>query len=293
MEPQAILAHLAQDEGLPEAAILAARERWVEVAPLLVDLVERCAAGGAAARALQPALFVAFHLLGERREKAAYRPLARLLAIDPEALEDLLGDATVENAHRVMAAVFDGDPAPLHAVIEAERADPFVRSRMLETLALLVLRGELERDQVARYLRDAFMNLRPHGDNYVWAGWQAAIAMLGLKELAPLVRKAFDRGLIDPSHMSLDDFRSDLRYALAHPDRPWPLGEREYAPLDDALLELAGWYAVADGEETGEDDAFADDYRPGEPAVNPFRGVGRNDPCPCGSGRKFKKCCLA
>ena len=21
-------------------------------------------------------------------------------------------------------------------------------------------------------------------------------------------------------------------------------------------------------------------------------GVGRNDPCPCGSGRKFKKCCL-
>jgi hypothetical protein len=26
---------------------------------------------------------------------------------------------------------------------------------------------------------------------------------------------------------------------------------------------------------------------------NPFKGVGRNDPCPCGSGKKFKKCCLA
>ena len=25
---------------------------------------------------------------------------------------------------------------------------------------------------------------------------------------------------------------------------------------------------------------------------NPFRNVGRNDPCPCGSGKKFKKCCL-
>lgn len=23
------------------------------------------------------------------------------------------------------------------------------------------------------------------------------------------------------------------------------------------------------------------------------RKVGRNEPCPCGSGRKFKKCCLA
>ncbi|HTT09187.1 MAG TPA: SEC-C metal-binding domain-containing protein [Gammaproteobacteria bacterium] len=26
------------------------------------------------------------------------------------------------------------------------------------------------------------------------------------------------------------------------------------------------------------------------PARNPWRDVGRNDPCPCGSGRKFKKC---
>jgi len=26
------------------------------------------------------------------------------------------------------------------------------------------------------------------------------------------------------------------------------------------------------------------------PARNPMRDVGRNDPCPCGSGAKFKKC---
>jgi preprotein translocase subunit SecA len=24
--------------------------------------------------------------------------------------------------------------------------------------------------------------------------------------------------------------------------------------------------------------------------ANPYEGVGRNDPCPCGSGKKFKKC---
>ncbi len=29
-----------------------------------------------------------------------------------------------------------------------------------------------------------------------------------------------------------------------------------------------------------------------QPYENPFKGVGRNDPCPCGSGKKFKKCCL-
>lgn len=29
----------------------------------------------------------------------------------------------------------------------------------------------------------------------------------------------------------------------------------------------------------------------GAPIVKPAPKVGRNDPCPCGSGRKFKKCC--
>ena len=32
---------------------------------------------------------------------------------------------------------------------------------------------------------------------------------------------------------------------------------------------------------------------PEEPVTNPLRHVGRNDPCPCGSVKKFKKCCLA
>jgi len=30
---------------------------------------------------------------------------------------------------------------------------------------------------------------------------------------------------------------------------------------------------------------------PGQMARKPPK-VGRNDPCPCGSGKKFKKCCL-
>ena len=28
------------------------------------------------------------------------------------------------------------------------------------------------------------------------------------------------------------------------------------------------------------------------PVRNAFKSIGRNDPCPCGSGNKFKKCCL-
>jgi SEC-C motif domain protein len=37
---------------------------------------------------------------------------------------------------------------------------------------------------------------------------------------------------------------------------------------------------------------FSDGKTPGaQPIVRSEPKVGRNDPCPCGSGRKFKKCC--
>ena len=31
-------------------------------------------------------------------------------------------------------------------------------------------------------------------------------------------------------------------------------------------------------------------YDAQEPYVNPYADIGRNDPCPCGSGKKFKHC---
>ncbi len=34
------------------------------------------------------------------------------------------------------------------------------------------------------------------------------------------------------------------------------------------------------------------DPTPSAPEEAPLKHVGRNDPCPCGSGKKYKKCCL-
>ena len=112
--------------------------------PVFLDAVERFLAADPAGREEPSPLFFIFHMLGDYREKSAYRPLARLLSIEGEELDRQLGDAITSTSHRVMAAVFDGDPRPLYEVIESEHADQFVRSRMFETLAMLVVRGELD-----------------------------------------------------------------------------------------------------------------------------------------------------
>jgi hypothetical protein len=44
-------------------------------------------------------------------------------------------------------------------------------------------------------------------------------------------------------------------------------------------------------EETGEEEDVFDPYERQEPIVRETPKIGRNDPCPCGSGKKYKKCC--
>lgn len=53
---------------------------------------------------------------------------------------------------------------------------------------------------------------------------------------------------------------------------------------------IALMHHLANASEAGPDDAF---LGPSEPEAAPAgTAAGRNDPCPCGSGRKYKKCCL-
>ena len=100
-------------------------------------------------------------------ETSAYRPLARLRRCPTADVDTVLGDAAIITSHRVMAAVFNGDPEPLYDIILDPEADEYVRLRMCETLAMLVNNGGLEREAVAQFLRDGFMNLRPHTRCYV------------------------------------------------------------------------------------------------------------------------------
>jgi len=60
--------------------------------------------------------------------------------------------------------------------------------------------------------------------------------------------------------------------------------ERLRRELDQALPELE--HALAHGHAHH----HHGDEEPQEPYVRATPKVGRNDPCPCGSGRKFKKC---
>ena len=298
MEPAAILDQLMHSEDLPKEALRAASGRRADMAPLFIEQIESYSTGSGEEHLGNPPLFFIFHLLGEWGETSAYRALARFLRLHPDDVDAAISDAITLTTHRVMAAVFDGDPQPIYNIILDENADEFVRSRMCETLAMLVLQGRLERAEAASFLRDCWINLQPRDGCFVWSGWENAIALLGLAELRGIVKEAFDQGIIPRSWLSYSDFEDDLEHAIRNPTEPWPNRRDEYSLFGDTIEELSTWYCFTEKYKEDRERQRNAPLLPfvhqmaTKPITNPLRGVGRNDPCPCGSGKKYKKCCL-
>jgi hypothetical protein len=181
-------------------------------------------------------------------------------------------------------------------VILDSKADEFVRARMFSALAMLTRSNLLSREETKRFLVACNEQLVPRKACYAWTGWQEAIAALGFAELKPLVVRAFADQRIDRFWMELGHFESDLRAALDDPSLPPPRSrDGDYELFGDTIETFSDWHGFA-SETAGANAPPLEGTRlvlnQQVPAANPFKGVGRNDPCPCGSDKKFKRCCL-
>ena len=294
----AIQAFARAGNDLPREAMQWALDQWDEVAPELLNVVERYTSGADRSDETASAVLFILHLAGEKQDTRVFSLLCRL-ALDGEALEGAPGDGTTITLKQILISTYDGHLDTLKGLIEAAEADEFVRAEALEALAYLTAIGRIPREETQAYLLRLYDTLQPQHESFVWSGWVLAIGLLGLEALSGVVHQAFERGLIDPMVMGYDDFRRDLERTLADPARMAGFEYDRIGPLEDAIGELSGWYTFSDAAKqdqerwaTSSEDAglaFADMPLP---FVDPFKGVGRNDPCPCGSGKKYKKCCL-
>jgi hypothetical protein len=313
MDSAQIIAEFRQAFKVPVDAVRAAEQQREQMIPLLSDvIVQATRAPLDEVTDEEGVVFMAFHLLGSWRVTSAYRVVADLLGLDSEKVEWLLGDAVTTTSHRVMFNLFDGDMTPIKGLLENPEVDVYVRRRMFDLLGMLMLAGKLERGELVAYLRDLHGRLESDAEGLVWAGWAELIAQVGLREVADLVDESFKARKIEPMFLSRADFYRILRDAEQGQVMQGIPGEFE--PFGDLVTEIGDWTIRDDWDDAIERDVteIADRLRQREPAAaewgesgllsavreansqpvsNPYRYVGRNDPCPCGSGKKFKRCC--
>ena len=294
------------DHTLPRASMQWALDHWAEAAPRFVELLSRYADGTDRAQSTADALLFIIHLFGEKAETTAFVPLCRMLH-DAEATELAIGDSVTETLRPILISTFDGDVAALRAVIEDPDADEYAREGALLVMAYLTRVGRIPEADTHAYLLYLLTNMLPQGQCHVWVGWTFCVAGLGFVDLVPHVKRLFEREFIDDMFMKYHHFEADLKLTLDDPAGMAGLKQYHLEPFSSAIDELSSWYGfsekrVLDEKARAEREAALARQQPStgrarqQPlaggARNPFRDVGRNDPCPCGSGRKFKKCCL-
>jgi len=134
-------------------------------------------------------------------------------------------------------------------------------------------------------------------DPIAWALLAGLLATGGFQPFQARLEAAFDQGWIDPEIVLRGHLAEDFQTNHAHNRRRFL---QHTHLVEDALLELEAlpWLFAEEDEPDDEDlpdvppPLSAEARRSILAAQGPPSGQpGRNAPCPCGSGKKFKRCC--
>ena len=285
---------VATERKLPDFAVGMCTLRIEEAAPKLRAVLLRAADGRELSDDESLLLFRGLHILGGARHQEAYQPLLRLLHRPYDEVNALLGDTVIESLANIVTGVFDGDIDALFALIIDRSIDGFIRDALFGAATFLAWERRIDLDRYREFLV-RFHEERPAEDgDQAWAGWLQAISLLGLRDLVPLVDNAFREERIPEAWIDRPQFDDDMAVAEYAPGDIDRFTKYNLGYIEDVLVSLDWTRGTEDVfDEDGEEAPWSDLAYPNEPVRNPWRHVGRNDPCPCGSGKKAKRCCLA
>ncbi|HEY73154.1 MAG: DUF1186 domain-containing protein [Chloroflexi bacterium] len=218
----------------------------------------------------------ALYLLAQFREQRAYPLIVDFFSIPGEVTLDVTGDVVTEDLSRILASVCGGDTSLIKSLAENERANEFVRDAALEALLVLAAIGEMSREEVVTYYQSLFAKFE-RTPSIIWSGLVGCCTDLYPEEVMDDIEQAFDDGLVSKMFIDLEWVRENLA-AGKEKALERLKSDRRKTLIDDTIKEMEWWAC----------------FRPPEPPRNPLKKkTRRNDPCPCGSGKKYKKCCGA
>lgn len=287
---------------LPVEAILETREHRDLMIPKLIEMLRDDTA--AARRGDLPegnAHFFAIFLLTEFQAEEAFPVILEAFSLPGELPFDLFGDAVTSNLAQILAQFAGNRPEVMDAMIRNPELNEYVRWEAAQAYVHLVRDKRMTRD-------DAVERLRQH---LCWAVAERDMAITGrlisvLTSFAPReamadIEEAYRLDLVETFLIDLETVKDSsvegderVRKALARCSE---------TGIKDTIEELKLWAAFTEKPVPRPTPPpplvsrpdFAAILKPNERAETGLSKdgprVGRNAPCPCGSGKKFKKCC--
>ncbi|MFA6289444.1 MAG: DUF1186 domain-containing protein [Opitutaceae bacterium] len=303
MDANTVLDHLAEGSpSLVKPALQAVPALATELAALLpgrlAEFVRRLEADPEDDSAGEA--FWLMYAAGGLRLTQTHAMLVRLFSVGEDRAYDLWADLVTEDGKVLLADTYAGDTRPLESLAANRDVSVWCRDAAVNALAILSIRGVLPTAEVtAIFTRLADATLRTarepesgeerRADEVVFATNLVTTAALELNAagLRPVVWPLVEAELFDEDFCRLATIEQG--FTGSYPREP-----RRGEPMGSDLWARVKWWAAFDVIEGREKPKAKAPPRPAEPHATKGRTgpkTGRNDPCPCGSGKKFKKCC--
>lgn len=235
--------------------------------------------------------FYALFLLGEFQDREFFPKIVELISLPEEVLDYLIGDATTSGLPDVLYNIYNGDLDLLKHDIMDVSINEFARAAMLRVMGQLYLDGTLKLEEWKNFIKQNVHSGTQY--DYIYNEMAFAICICHFVDMLPEIRFMFDHDLMDT--MCMGDYDSCVDEMFRYDGCEQHFCE---SPIIAQEM-LKTWAMFEDDGENNKPDMSRKDIEKlmkvverGHNRPITKKKVGRNDPCPCGSGKKYKYCCM-
>lgn len=185
---------------------------------------------------------------------------------------DALGDWITEDAPTLLAAFGEDVIERLKEYILDEALDRYTRISVATTLNVITHQHPARKEDIKSFL----LKLLEDTKDSTFAAFLVD-ELLSFKDqnLLPQIDMAFEKGKIDTEVIR----REDMDWVFDLPEEEQSYSRFMKSPLEHFSKENIDYLRKISYPET-------------KTTKKKEKKIGRNAPCPCGSGKKYKKCCL-
>lgn len=299
---------------LPTDALLAAQENWPQVLPEIHKSMEKFVADPNSIDDEDSYfVFMGIWLLAEQKETQSLPLLIKVCDQDDDydsRLEYLLGDSLTEGLPSFFYILANKNHDKLASLINSNNAGPYVKCAAIKAIFAQYEANEIAENQL-KSLISLWIDNACKIDTMESSHVLSALASLCIENQLNEFQQAFlalaQQNKLDIEFVSKKEIEEWQSYGYSESIKSGFIKTNI-----NVIEELSSWAcyqhkpsrsnetndstifdALDENYDEDEDYDEGDDYFYSEPEtyIREEAKVGRNDPCPCGSGKKYKKCC--
>lgn len=300
MNIEEILNHFDDPKGrFPKEALNLVLAQQEAITPYLLSILKDTISDYEAIDSNSMGYIFSLYILSKFREKKAFPYVLALASLPGEWPEELLDDCITEALARFIVSTFNGDLLAIKKLIENPALNEWSRSAALKSLLGLVALDLLKRDELIDYIRTLFHSPLADDEDFVTRLVNIS-SVIYPEELMDEINNAFEENKINLFYVDMAWINRMLNMGKEECLKRYVYNDHYHLPIDEIEKDMFWMSAFrenlslqqgfAEDSQHSNDDCFVHSAQ--STFVRPTPKIGRNDPCHCGSGVKFKKCCL-